>query len=360
MDPKATRRLGRTAVELPQFGLGGVPFGGLLRPANDALATATVAAAWDAGVRYFDTAPWYGLGQSEHRMGRSLYFRPRNEFVISTKVGRILRAPSKSGSPPSGNWVGALPFEAIFDYSYDGVMRSYEDSLQRLGLNCIDILIVHDLDVLHHRTEAGVTAQLTALCTSGHRALKELKTSGRVRAIGAGINTLGMIPRFLDVCDPDFFLVAMPYTLLEQDVLDAEFPLCQALGIGIIIGSVFSSGILATGAVPGATHAYSNPSPDIVQKVQRIEAVCARYNVVLKSAAMQFPLLHPLVASVIPGALGPDQVLDNINAFSRTIPDDLWAELKYEGLIRNDAPTQYPGVPQEAAASALPRQANLH
>ncbi|HET7880679.1 MAG TPA: aldo/keto reductase [Acetobacteraceae bacterium] len=338
MDPLARRRLGRTGIELTQLGLGGAGLGDLFDVVDDADATATLSAAWDAGIRYYDTSPWYGRGQSEHRFGRALYRRARSEFVLSTKVGRLFRACHDEERFEHGFWRGGLKFEHRFDYSYDGVMRSFEDSLQRLGLPRIDFLLIHDLDVSHHVTGASVHAYLTELHNGGFRALTELKQDGLIRGIGAGINEAGMMPRFLDLMDIDAFLVAMPYTLLDTDVLDHEFPRCVERGAGFIIGAPFASGILATGAMPGARYRYADATPDIMAKVSRIEAVCARHNVPLSAAAMQFPLGHPSVASVIPGALLPEHVTRNVGAFRHAIPADLWAELKHEGLLRTDAP----------------------
>ena len=261
MDPFQRRKLGRSEIMLPIFGLGGAPLGDLYTKVSDADAEATIAAAWDEGVRYYDTAPWYGRGQSEHRMGRFLRRQPRSEVLISTKVGRVLSAPINLATFNRGMWTGGLDFEIRFDYSYDGIMRSYEDSLQRLGMNRIDILVIHDLDFWHHRTEPYVAALLAQLTTSGYRALRELKEAGLIGAIGAGINELGMIPRFYDFFDLDFFLVALRYTLGEQETLDRELPLCVEKGASIIVGGVFSSGIYATGPVPGAKYNYADASP---------------------------------------------------------------------------------------------------
>jgi D-threo-aldose 1-dehydrogenase len=339
MDPLARRRLGRTDVHLTQLGFGGAGLGDLFTVVSDHDAMATFEAAWDSGIRYFDTAPWYGLGQSEHRTGRALYRRPRADFVLSTKVGRTLHAVHDAEHFHRGMWSGGLPFEVHFDYGYDGVMRSFEDSLQRLGLPRIDLLLIHDLDFAYHKSEARVGAYLTELHNGGWRALQQLKQAGRIGGIGAGINELGMIPRLLDLMDLDFFLVAIPYTLLEQQVLETEFPRCAAAGVGFVIGGVFASGILATGAVQGAKANYADATPEVMEKVRRIEAVCERHGVPLPAAALQFPLGHPSVASVIPGALSAEQVRRNVASFRHPIPADLWAELKHEGLLRKDAPT---------------------
>jgi D-threo-aldose 1-dehydrogenase len=344
--PIATRKLGRTGVPVTQLGFGTAPLGDLFVKLSDEDAAATLQAAWDAGVRYVDTAPWYGRGQSEHRVGRDLYRRPRDQFVISTKVGRTLRPPLNPARFESGLWAGGLPFDVTFDYGYDAIMRSYEDSQQRLGMTDIDLLIIHDLDFMYHRTEAKVAAHLAQLSTGGFRALASLRDQGLIKGIGAGINELGMIPRFLDLFDMDFFLIAMRYTLLEQATLDLELPRCAERNVGIVIGGVFNSGILASGAVPGAKYNYEDATPEMMAHVRRVEAVCKRHKVPLAAAALQFPLGHPSVAAVFPGAIAPTQVQQNLAAMNVPIPADLWAELKHEKLLRADAP-----VPGGRAAS---------
>jgi len=338
MDPTAKRRLGRTGVELTQLGFGGAGLGDLFEKVSEADAELTLATAWNSGIRYFDTAPWYGRGQSEHRNGRFLYRQPRRNFVLSTKVGRVLRAPRDPEAFDPAGWVGGLHFEHRFDYSYDGIMRAYEDSIQRLGMSRIDLMVIHDLDFWFHATEQKVTAYLGQLFTSGWRALAELKAAGQIRGIGAGINELGMMPRFLDLVDLDFFLVAMRYTLLEQETLEVELPRCADRGVGIVIGGVFNSGILATGAVPGAKYNYADATPEVMERVRRIEAVCRRHDVPLAAAALQFPMGHPSVASVIPGGLQPGHVERNVAQFRLNIPAALWAELKAEKLLREDSP----------------------
>jgi len=341
MDPFALRKLGRSDLKLPQLGFGGAPLGNLFERLPDSEAERTLAAAWEAGVRLFDTSPWYGRGLSEHRIGRFLYGKPRAEALLSTKVGRIFTAPADRGAFIAAEraWAEGLPFEHHHDYTYDGIMRSYEDSLQRLGMDRVDILIIHDLDAVNLGSEGLVEAHLAQLATSGFRALEYLKAQGRIRAIGVGINRLGSIPRFLDFVHPDFFLVALPYTLAEQSVLDGEFPLCEERGVSVVVGGVFASGILASGPVPGARYNYAEPTPAQLEKVRRMETICRGYGVSLAAAALQFPLHHPTVTSVIPGAIHPEQVRQNVANMRVEIPDALWHELKRERLLREDAPT---------------------
>lgn len=341
MDPFSLRKLGTSGVMLPQLGFGGAPVGNLFGPVSDADAEATLTTAWDAGVRFYDTSPFYGRTLSEHRLGHVLRRYPRGEMILSTKVGRVFFPPAdpEEFARRERNWPHGLHFEYRHDYSYDAVMRSYEDSLQRLGMNRIDMLLIHDLDEVSIGSAALVDAHFNALATGGIHALNELKAQGLIRAIGAGVNSIGTIPRFLELMDLDFFLVASPYTLADQPVLDAEFPACERRGIGIVIGQVFASGILATGPVPGARYNYREATPEEMARIGRIEAVCKRHGVPLAAAALQFPLHHPLVASVIPGAFTPDHVTRNVETMRVSIPDELWRDLKREGLLREDAPT---------------------
>lgn len=341
MDPLKLRQLGRTQVMLPQLGFGAAGLGNIFDKISEEHSAATVSAAWDAGIRYFDTSPWYGRGLSEHRIGQVLYTKNRAEFVVSTKVGRILTPPTDAHAFAQSEraWKHGMQFAHHFDYSYDGVMRSYEDSLQRLRMNRLDLLIIHDLDRAHFISDALVGAHLATLATSGMRALEELKAAGLISAIGAGVNRVGTIPPFLDMLDIDFLLVALPYTLADQPALDTELARCEERHVGIIIGAPLASGILATGAVPGARLNYRAPTAQEVEKINRIEAVCRSFGVPLPAAALQFPLHHPLVAAVIPGAFQPEQVAANVAHMRHEIPDALWSRLKEEKLIRADAPT---------------------
>ncbi|MEZ5932662.1 MAG: aldo/keto reductase [Alphaproteobacteria bacterium] len=338
MEPSSTRTLGRTGLEVTCYGMGSAPMGDLWERLPEARVEATFAAAFDGGVRYFDTAPWYGNTLAEHRLGH--FLRRRDDtFAVSTKVGRVYRRPKTPDEQPIGPWAGGLPFILRFDYGYDAVMRSYEDSLQRLGLPRVDLLVIHDIDIQYHGDDAGIERCFEQLDQGGGiRALEELKASGDIKGFGAGINEGPMITRFLDRFDLDFFLVAMPYTLVDQAPLDDAFPRCAAKNVGIIIGSPYASGILATGPVEGAKYNYSPASAEVLAKVRGIQDVCRRYDVPLQAAALQFPLGHPSVAAIIPGAVRAEEVEQNLSYFRKEIPADCWAELKAEGLLREDAP----------------------
>jgi D-threo-aldose 1-dehydrogenase len=331
----ATRPLGRTGLRLTELGQGTAPLGGLFELVSDEDADGVLAAAWEAGVRYVDTAPWYGHGLSEHRTGRFLRRVPRDAFVLSTKVGRVLRRRQRGAAVQETIWAGALPFEYAFDYGYDGVLRSWEDSLQRLGLDRVDLLAIHDLDVQHHGS--ALAAHLSELERGGLRALAELRDAGEIAGVGAGINELGMIPRLLALADLDFVILALPYTLLDQEALEEELPLCSERGVGVVIGAPFASGVLAPGA-GRATYAYGPVPADVAARVRRLRAACARHGVALAAAALQFPLGHPAVASVIPGALTGAQARENTAAFAAPVPSALWDELRRDGLFRPDVP----------------------
>jgi D-threo-aldose 1-dehydrogenase len=340
MDPFEIRRLGPTKVEVTRLGFGGGTLGDPVEVIDEAQADLTVEAAYAAGIGHFDTSPWYGNGKSEHRLGRVLRTKPRDSFVLSTKVGRVYFRPRDPMTFSQSRWAGGLPFDLRFDYTRAGVLRSYEDSLMRLGLNRVDALLIHDLDLRHQKTEEGVRAAFEQLeAGGGYAALAELKAGGEIRAIGAGINHTGMIPRFLERFEIDFFLVAMPYTLLDQPALAEELPLCLERGASVVIGAVFASGILARGPAAGALYAYQPAADDVLERTRRIAAVCAHHDVPLAAAALQFPLHHPAVASVIPGPDSPAQVRANLQHMRQVVPADFWAELKAARLIDPAAPT---------------------
>lgn len=345
MDPFKRRRIAKTTLEVTQLGMGGASLGDAREVIPEAQAAATLEAAHAAGIEYFDTSPWYGNGKSELRFGHVLRTKPRDSFVISTKVGRVHLRPANPDTYHHPRWQGGLPFEPRFDYTHDAVLRSYEMSLARLGLNRVDALLIHDLDPRHQLNEDGVRRGLEQLDKgSGYRALADLKSRGEIKAIGAGINHYGMIPRFLERFSIDFFLVAMPYTLLEQEALDGELQLCERHGVSVVIGAPFASGILARGPTPGALYRYTPAEPDILAKAQRIAAVCARHDVPLAAAALQFPFGHPSVVAVIPGPVATEEMRKNLGWMRREIPGALWSDLKREGLIRQDAPTPVPAA----------------
>ena len=336
----STRSLSTPTGPLPLtvIGFGGAPLGNMYTAISDDEAAAALNAAWDEGLRVFDTAPQYGVGLSEARFGRALAARPRNEYVLSTKIGRLLRDCRPGEAPPS-HFIDTPRRTFDYDYSYDGVMRSHEASLGRLGLDRVDILFVHDVDVMSHGSREASDARVRELFDrGGYRALDELRSAGIVRAIGAGVNEWEVCETLLGLGDFDGFLLAGRYTLLEQDALTSFLPLCERRNVGIILGGPFNSGILATGAVPGARYNYAEAPPDVMARVARIDAVCRSHGVRLIEAALQFVLLHPAVKTVIPGANSADQVRGNLALLEKRIPPGLWSDLKQEGLLRSDAP----------------------
>ncbi|MDW6025205.1 aldo/keto reductase [Mesorhizobium sp. BAC0120] len=331
------RRVGRTSLELPIFGFGAAHLGELYGKVDEAESRATLEAAWNSGVRFYDTAPWYGRGLSEHRLGGFLRQRPRDEFIVNTKVGRILRRPDDPATFSTAPWAGGLPFDVVFDYTYDGIMRAYEQVLQRLALNTVDSLVIHDLDTMFHTPEA-VTGFMKQLTGTGMKALEELKRHGHIKAIGVGNNVPGNLDEMLTEIDVDFAIVAVPYTLLDQSVLDTSMKRCLDRGIGVIIGAPFASGILVTGSGAGAMYAYGKAPPEVQAKVRGIEAVCTTHSVSMPAAALQFVLAHPAVVSVIPGAAKPSEVRANVAALDARIPGAFWADLKSQGLLHPAAP----------------------
>ena len=333
-----TLKLGQAPLSVTQLGFGGAPLGDLYGQLPESEALATVDTAYSEGIRLFDTSPFYGYGLSEHRFGHVLRQYPRDSFVLSTKVGRRMK-PQDPSRIDRGQWRNTLPFEPVYDYSYDGVMRQVEDSLQRLATHRIDILLIHDVDVWTHGTIAETEKRFRQAMEGAYRALEQLRSSGVVKAIGCGLNEWEMCQRFARAGDFDCFLLAGRYTLLEQSALDEFLPLCVEKNIGILLGGPYNSGILATGTIEGAFYDYKKAPPSIMSKVKRIEMVCARYNVPLAAAAIQFPLAHPAVASIIPGAVKPSEVKQNISMMGIDIPPSLWQELKQEGLLHQEAPT---------------------
>ena len=327
------RRIGRTALEVTTLGLGTATLGGSRVQISWQERDAIVRTAWDAGVRYFDTAPFYGVGAAERAVGDALRERRRGDWVLSTKVGRLLR-PRTAWTDPMEAWGRPMPFDVVYDYSYDGIMRSFEDSFQRLGLAHIDILLVHDIGAYQHGAAAHPEL-MRSLRESGYRALEELRRTGAVSAIGLGVNEREVCLEAMGFGDWDAFLLAGRYTLLEQAPLDDLLPQCVARGTSIIVGGPLNSGILAG----RDTWNYAAAPADVVARVEAIRAVCDRHGVPLPAAALQFPLAHPAVAAIIPGPRVSSEFTENLELLRRKIPGALWEELRHEGLMHRDAPT---------------------
>ncbi|MBL9074512.1 aldo/keto reductase [Tabrizicola sp.] len=335
MHPTTPRKFGRADLDVTAFAFGTAPLGNFLKEIDEETASAMFEQAWDAGIRFFDTAPMYGHGLSELRTGQALRWKRRDDFVLASKVGRVLH-PARRETINYAPWVNAGPFTIEFDYSYDGTMRSFEDSLQRLALERIDILFIHDIDVYTRgKDQPEVFRQAMDGC---YKALARLRDERVVKAIGVGVNEWQVCHEALKQRDFDCFLLAGRYTLLEQDALDEFLPLCEARGAAVLVGGGFNSGILATGARPGAKYNYSAAPSDVMQKVARIEAVCAEYKVPLPAAALQFVVAHPAIPSFCAGTRTVDQLRQNLDWFNHSIPAAFWQALKAKGLLREDAP----------------------
>jgi D-threo-aldose 1-dehydrogenase len=329
------RRVGSTDLTLPVYGFGGAPLGNLFRPIPDDEAEDLVTLAVAAGHRFIDTAPFYGSGLSERRVGAALRRIDRAKVVLSTKVGRLLR-PDAAHDATKNSFFDASPFRPDFDYSYDGVMRSFEDSLQRLGTDHVEILFIHDIGQMTHGDKAE--ARFRDAMEGGYRALDELRAGGAVKAIGLGVNEWQVCEDAMDHGRWDVFLLAGRYTLLEQTALDSFLPRCISEKVSIVVGGAFNSGILATGAIEGATYNYAPAPAEIRARVDRIEAICRAHGVPMAAAALQFPLTHPAVASVIPGIAAREHVGRNRALIDTAVPSALWSDLKGEGVLRADAP----------------------
>lgn len=335
MLPSAKRKFGRVDLEVTPFAFGTAPVGNIFREIDEDTSDAMFQRSWEAGVRFYDTAPMYGHGLSELRTGQSLRWKRRDDFVLSSKVGRVLH-PAPRATIDFAPWVNAAPFRMEFDYSYDGTMRSFEDSLQRMALERIDILFIHDIDVFTRgKDQPEVFAQAMDGCW---KALESLRDQKVVKAIGVGVNEWEVCHAALQQRDFDCFLLAGRYTLLEQEALDAFLPLCAARGAAVVVGGGFNSGILATGAKPGAKYNYAPAPAHILQKVAQIEAVCAEFAVPLPAAALQFVVAHPAIPAFCAGTRTVGQLDQNLAWFSHPIPAGFWAALKSRGLLREDAP----------------------
>lgn len=359
INPLDVARLGRTPLEVTRLGFGMAPLGGLYEAVTDEAAAETLAHAWSIGIRYYDAAPLYGYGQAEQRLGRMLTTHERSEFVISTKVGRLLypldevlahpewdrdwqRLGSVTGIGPDSvpaeelnDWYyrGVPEVRPVYDYSYDGVMRSVESSLKRTGLDRLDILWIHDPDTHWEQAIGGA-----------YPALADLRSQGVVSAIGAGMNQAEMLARFAREGDFDAFMCAGRYTLLDQPALTELFPLCVEKNIAIVIAGVMNSGLLAN---PGPdSHFDYGPAPQVwIDKALRLKAVCERHGVPLRAAALQFVFAHPVVATVVAGVRKISHLDDTVSMMQVPIPDDLWDDLRAENLLPDEAPTPKAAVP---------------
>jgi D-threo-aldose 1-dehydrogenase len=335
VSPIPRRRLGRTGLEASILGFGTAPIGDLYARLDDATAIAAVERAFELGINLLDTSPLYGRGLAEHRCGTAIRRASRRDLVICTKVGRWMDPfhPPDDGS----GFVGGSPHRATVDYSYDGTMRSVEQSLLRLGIDRLDLLLIHDVDVWTHGKDA-VEDRFREAMDGAYVALDRLRAEGVVAGIGIGVNEAEMCVRFAQAGSFDVMLLAGRYSLLEQPALSEFLPLAQRQGIGVLLGGVFNSGILATGAIPGAKYNYRDAPPEILDKVASIERVCAGHVVALPTAALHFALGHPAVVSLVLGGRSPQDVEHNVGALDLEVPAGLWADLKAERLLDPDAP----------------------
>jgi D-threo-aldose 1-dehydrogenase len=333
-DPALTRAIGRRDVAVSQLGVGTAPFGSFARVDSDAAIGEAFAHLYAAGLRYFDTAPFYGLGLAEHRLGTCLRTIDRRSLILSTKIGRLLKPAG--GGVAQGVGSGESPFEVAFDYSYDGTLRSLDHSLQRLQTNAVDLVLIHDVN---RRWQGDLVEQRYREAMDGaHRALHDLRAQGVIKAFGVGVNDWGILLRFAADGDFDCFMLAGRYTLLDHSALDSFMPDCERRGISVLMAAPFNSGILATGARPGATFFYVEAEAEIVARTRRIEAVCEHHGVAIAAAALQFPLAHPAVASVVTGMRNASEARANLVHCRAAIPCAFWNELKHEGLIARHAP----------------------
>ncbi len=312
-------------LDVTAIGLGSAPLGGLFTPVSDADAEATIERAWTAGIRFYDTAPLYGFGLAERRLGTFLRQQPRDSYAISTKVGRLLRAPDGAAAEDDYYKSGQRE-RPVFDFSYDGVMRSVDESLGRLGLDRVDVLLVHDPDDYYDDAVGGA-----------FRALQRLRDDGTVKAIGAGMNQSEMPVRFAETVPVDCFLLAGRYTLLDQGALDALFPVCTAKHIGILLGGIYNSGILANPHT-GAKFNYQDADATLIARALELDELCRRHGTELKAAALQFGMAHPAVTVAVMGARNVAEIADNIAMSQTTVPQAFWQELRARNLVDARAP----------------------
>lgn len=341
MNVNLPRQLGKTSLQVTQFGLGGTTLGNIYSAVEEQAALDTIDAAYQSGVRYFDTAPLYGYGLSELRLGKGLARYPRDQVVISTKVGWSLVPIEPGQTQPIDIFAKALPFRGVIDYSHDAIHRSLTESLKRLNVDRIDIVLMHDPDEaisIQPGRDISEVSHFNAAMKNAYPILDALRRQGVIKAIGVGMNQWQMLCDFAQAGDFDCFLLAGRYTLLEQEPLSKFLPLCAQKNISVIVGGPYNSGILATGAVEGAYYNYRAASPQVLHRVRQIGEVCARHGVALQAAALQFPFGHPAVTTIIPGARSVAELYANAGYFAQQIPADFWAELKHLALIDPTAP----------------------
>ncbi len=322
----AGRRLGSAALIPSALSFGGAPLGGLYEEVDDDQAARAVERALALGVNYIDTAPHYGLGLSERRVGRVLRALPRASYVLSTKVGRLLRTREPGEAVPDEGFAGAAQLKRVWDFSRDGILRSLEESLERLGLDRVDILYLHDPDEFE-----------VEVYESGYPALAELRSQGVVAAIGAGMNQAEMLARFVRRLDLDVVLLAGRYSLLDQRALCELLPACDERGVGVVVGGALNSGLLANPS-PEGRYDYGPAPPELVDRAVEMRELLARHEIPLLAAALQFPLGHPAVASVLVGARSTEEVDENVRAFTTPVPQQAWEELQESGLLAAEVP----------------------
>lgn len=322
------RPLGRTGLDVTAMGFGGHPIGGVPAAFPDPAVNA-VERAHALGVRLFDTAPAYGRGLSEHRFGQVLRAQPRSSFVLSSKVGRYLVPDGSAADTAPG-----APMRVVVDYSRDAALRSIEASLQRLGLARLDVVLIHDVDMRAHKTEEAYQARFREAMDGAYRALAELRDQHVIGAVGIGVNEVRPCLDFAAAGQFDCFMLAGRFTLLEHaEALENLLPLCRDRGIGVLMAGPFNSGILGSGPTPGARYFYAEASPEILARTRRIQTICEAFDVPLAAAALQFPLLHGAISSVVVGSAMPFQVDQNVEFMKVEIPTDLWRQLKQEKLL---------------------------
>ena len=335
------QRVGNHELEVTQMGLGGTGFGNLYQSMSDQNAIDILGATQSAGIGYLDTAPLYGFGVSETRLGIALSNYDRNDFVISTKVGYTL-VEKTSAEPHNAPFVDIPNLDAIFDFTADAAKRSIDESLERLQTDHVEIILIHDPDEGATLWDPGsdpfAVSHFDEVMNNVYPVLDDLRNQGVIKAVGLGMNQWQMLAEFAKAGDFDCFLLAGRYTLLEQEPLESFLPLCLERDVRIIVGGPYNSGILATGAIEGAKYNYGDAPEDVLERVRGIESICDRHNVPLQAAALQFPFGHPAIATIIPGARSVEEIQTNVSYFEHHIPADFWSELKHESLLGETVP----------------------